>query len=235
MTENAHAAPSQADDYVGQLPLLVRLPREDRASLAARASLRAFPAGTVIFRQGDPGDSLHIIVEGRVNIVAAASGGDETTVALMGPGDCFGEFALVDGLPRSASAVTAIATRTFVVTRDAFVEWVTERPAAALAIMETLSVRLRKTDQALVDLISLDLARRLAKQLLSRAATLDLETVLNNGTLRLQVKQGELASMLGVSRESVNKTLKQFSLNGWVETTRGAVTITDMAALRRAG
>lgn len=232
MTDENDQTP-RAEDYVGQLPLLVRLPKEDRQVLAARAHLRSFATGAVIMREGEPGDSLHVIMEGRVNIVAARTTGHEVMVAIMGPGDCFGEMSIVDGLPRSASAIAASPTRTFMVTRETFVEWVSERPAAALAIMETLSGRIRAKDQTLLDLVSLDLARRLVKQLLSRASTLDLETVLNNGTLRLQVTQGDLALMLGVTRESVNKALKQFQADGWVKTSRGAITITDMAALRR--
>jgi len=220
------------EEYVGALPLLARLPQPDRVALAHRARLRSFRAGTVIFGEGEPGDSLHVVVDGRVRIVAAGPNGEEATVAVVGPGDCFGEFSLLDGLPRSASAVAPVATKTFMVTREDFVDWVTERPTAALAIMETLSLRLRKMDEALVDLVSLDLPHRLAKQLLGLAKIHDLETVLNNGTLRLSVTQGELASMLGVSRESVNKTLNQFSQQGTVETARGAITITDMAALR---
>jgi CRP-like cAMP-binding protein len=220
------------EEYVGALPLLARLPQADRVALAHRARLRSFRAGTVIFGEGEPGDSLHVVVDGRVRIVAAGPNGEEATVAVVGPGDCFGEFSLLDGLPRSASALAPVATKTFMVTREDFVDWVTERPTAALAIMETLSLRLRKMDEALVDLVSLDLPHRLSKQLLGLAKIHDLETVLNNGTLRLSVTQGELASMLGVSRESVNKTLNQFSQQGVVETARGAITITDMAALR---
>ena len=126
MADNSQPG-AHADDYIGQLPLLARLPKEDRQALAARARTRAFPAGAVIMREGEPGDSLYVILEGRVNIVAAGSTGHEVMVAIMGPGDCLGEMSIVDGLPRSASAVAAISTRTFMVTRDAFVERSEER------------------------------------------------------------------------------------------------------------
>ena len=223
---------SQPDRYIVDLPLLARLNRDDRQALASRARLRSYRTGTVIFGEGEPGDSLHVVVEGRVRIVVSSGSGDEATVAIVGPGDCFGELSLLDGLPRSAAAVASATVKTFVVTRDVFVEWLQERPAAALAIMETLSLRLRRTDQALADMAFLDLTHRLAKQLLTLAAVHDLETALNNGTLRLQVTQGELASMLGVSRESVNKQINLFARQGWVALSRGAITINDMAALR---
>jgi CRP-like cAMP-binding protein len=220
------------DEYVGGLPLLARLPQGDRLALARKARLRSFRAGTTIFAEGEPGDALHVVVDGRVRIVVGGPNGEEATVAVVGPGNCFGEFSLLDGLPRSASAIASVPTKTFMVTREDFVEWVTDRPTAALAIMETLSHRLRKMDETLVDLVSLDLPHRLAKQLLGLAKIHDLETVLRNGRLRLTVTQGELASMLGVSRESVNKTLNLLSQRGIVETARGAITITDMAALK---
>ena len=84
-------------------------------------------------------------------------------------------------------------------TRDTFVEWISERPGAALALLETLSLRLRKTDQALADMAFLDLPHRLAKQLVTLASVKDLEAATAGGELRLQITQGELASMLGVS------------------------------------
>jgi CRP-like cAMP-binding protein len=229
VTDNAN---SQPERYFGELPLLARLNKEDRQVLASRARLRSYRPGTVIFGEGEPGDSMHVVVEGQVRIVVSSGGGEEATVAVVGPGDCFGEQSLLDGLPRSAAAVASTAVKTFSVTRDTFVEWLGERPGAGLAIMETLSLRLRRTDRALVDMAFLDLQHRLAKQLLTLAQVNDLETALNNGTLRLQVTQGELASMLGVSRESVNKQVNQFARQGWVTLSRGAITITDMASLR---
>jgi CRP-like cAMP-binding protein len=223
----------QPEGLIAELPLLARLSREDRQALASRARLRSYPASAVIFREGEPGDSLHVIVSGRVRIVVSSGAGDEATVAVLGPGDCFGELSLLDGLPRSASAVASIATRTFVVTRDAFVAWLNDRPSAGLAIMETLSLRLRRTDQALADMVFLDLNRRLAKRLVQLAEVQDPEAARANRRIRVPVTQSELASMLGVSRESVNKQVNAYARDGLVSLSRGAVTIDDLAALRR--
>jgi CRP/FNR family transcriptional regulator/CRP/FNR family cyclic AMP-dependent transcriptional regulator len=232
-TTNGENGDHRKEQYVGALPLLARLPDDDRRALARQARMRHYGPGNVIFAEGSAGDALHVVYDGRVNIVAGAGGGEEVTVAVIGPGDCFGEQALLDGLSRSASAVAAVATRTFVVTREAFHEWLAVRPTAALGIMETLSLRLRQMNQTVVEMIALDLEQRLGRQLVSLARKLDLETVLNNGTLRLQITQGQLASMLGVTRESVNKQLHAYAARGWVETSRGAITIIDMASLRR--
>lgn len=225
------AAP--AERYIADLPLLARLPVEDMRALASRGRMRTFPAGTTIFSEGEKGDSLHVVVDGRVRISVTSGSGDEATVAMVGPGDCFGELSLLDGRPRSASAVASTITKTFVVTRDAFGEWVGERPAAALAILETLSLRLRRTDEALADLAFLDLAHRLAKQLIALASMHTAEGAPRlDPPVRINVTQGELASMLGVSRESVNKQLNAFAREGWLSLSRGAVILEKPGDLR---
>lgn len=227
------AAAAQAEQYISDLPLLARLPQQDMRALASRGRMRAYPAGTTIFSEGERGDSLHVVVEGRVRITVTSGSGDEATVAMVGPGDCFGELSLLDGRPRSASAVASTNTKTFVVTREAFTAWVNERPAAALAILETLSLRLRRTDEALADLAFLDLAHRLAKQLIALASMHAPEGAPRlEPPVRISVTQGELASMLGVSRESVNKQLNAFAREGWLTLARGAVILQELEALR---
>ncbi len=218
------------DAYIRDVPLLARLPDEDVSLLASRGRVRRYNAGTTIFHEGDPGDALYVVVDGRVRITRLSGSGSEATLAIVSKGDCFGEFALLDSRPRSATATAQVPTRTFVVSREDFREWVRQRPEASLALLETLSLRLRRTDEAITDLMFLDLPHRLAKHLLGLAAQLG-DTPPGRRT-RIQVTQGELASMLGVSRESVNKQLNQFSRDGWITISRGAVTIDDAEALR---
>lgn len=218
------------DAYIRDVPLLARLPDEDVSLLASRGRVRRYNAGTTIFHEGDPGDALYVVVDGRVRITRLSGSGSEATLAIVSKGDCFGEFALLDSRPRSATATAQMPTRTFVVSREEFREWVRQRPEASLALLETLSLRLRRTDEAITDLMFLDLPHRLAKHLLGLAAQLG-DTPPGRRT-RIQVTQGELASMLGVSRESVNKQLNQFSRDGWITISRGAVTIDDAEALR---
>jgi CRP/FNR family transcriptional regulator, cyclic AMP receptor protein len=213
-------------------PFLARLSSEDRKALAGRARARSFKAGATIFSEGEPGDALYVVVEGHVRIVISSDTGDETTVAVLGPGQVVGDQALLDGGQRSATAVAAIATKTLVVTREMFTEWLMEHPAAAIAIMETLSQRLRRMNQQMLDMVSLDLTHRLAKQLISLASVYDIALQPGNAPVRLQITQSDLASMLGVSRESVNKQINAFSRQGYVTLSRGAITIQDMAALQ---
>jgi CRP-like cAMP-binding protein len=223
----------QSEQFIRELTMLERLDVSDVRALASRAMRRRYKAGTRVLNEGAPGDSLHIVVKGRLNVVKSTLTGGETTVATLGPGQCFGEQAVLDGFPRSASVVAAVATETLMLTRESFFEWMHERPPRAFAIMETLSLRLRSMDRKFADLVSLDITHRLAKQLLSLAAIHDIEAVANNGTLLLKYTQAELAQMLGVTRETVNKQINQFKEDRWVTVTRGALTITDMAALKR--
>lgn len=228
MMSNADEEPR--DSYIRDLPLLARLSEDDLHAFASRGRVRRFVAGQIIFHEGDPGDALHVVVEGEVRISVTSAGGAEATVATVETGDCFGEFALLDGRPRSATATATRATRTFVVTRTDFVDWLSGRPSAALALLETLSLRLRRTDEALADMTFLDLEHRLAKYIL-RLSTGSQPG--NPARLPIKVTQAELASLLGVSRESVNKTLNGFAREGWITLARGSISVLDRQALRQ--
>jgi len=203
------------------VPLLARLPEAELKALASRGRVRSYRAGAVLFREGDPGDALYLVVEGMVRVAVLSAGGVEATVALLGPGEFVGDLALLDGRPRSASAIAHRATKTLVVTRDDFRRWLSERPKASFALLETLSLRVRRTDEALADLSFLGLPQRLAKRLLA----------LSTGNERVRITQAELASMLGVSRESVNKQLNRFARKGWIALGRGSVAVLNREAL----
>ncbi len=218
------------DAYIRDVPLLARLSDDDLKALGSRGRRRRFAAGATIFHEGDPGDAAYVVINGRIRMGRISGSGTEATLAIISAGDCMGELALFDGRPRSASATAMQTTEAFVVSRDDFVNWVQERPAASLALLETLSLRIRRTNEIVTDLVFLDLPQRLAKHLITLAnAQADGAT---SRRPRLQVTQAELASMLGVSRESVNKQLNLFARDGWITLSRGAVIIDDAEALR---
>jgi CRP-like cAMP-binding protein len=219
-----------AEEQLSALPLLARLPTDDVRALASHARLHTFREGAPLVREGEPGDSLHVIVSGSVRISISSSDGEEATIATLGPGETIGEFSIFDRLPRSATATATQKTQTFVVTREDFSAWLQKRPHAAMALLETMSQRLRRTNQGLTDVMFLDLQHRLAKQLCAMA---DSAGESDAGEIRLRVKQVDLGSMLGVTRESVNKELQHFQRQGWLRTNRGGVTLMDVPALRR--
>ena len=218
------------EDLIRDVPLLARLEEEELRALASNGHVHNYSNGSALFHEGDPGDSLYIVIEGGVRIVVASPKGEEATVALLGPGECVGDLALLDGKPRSASAIASGNTKTLVVRRDDFTQWLAERPKAAFALLETLSLRVRRTDEALADFAFLDLPQRLAKRLLNVASIQQDGHKLAG--FQIRITQAELASMLGVSRESVNKQLNRFARDGWISLSRGAVTLDDAEALR---
>lgn len=202
-------------ELLGRVPFLAVLPAGDRESLAAAARRRRFTRGQVVFHKGDPGESLFIIEEGSVRIYLPSLRGSDLTLALLGSGDYFGDLALLDGGPRSASAVATEATTTVMLERADFARLIGSRPESAMAVVAAVARQLRETDEMAADLAFLDVGGRLAKKLLELAAGHGVargEAVM----LDLPLTQDELASMLGVTRESVNRQLGRFRRLGLV-------------------
>ena len=220
------------EELIADVPLLARLPEAERRALASRGVVRTYPDGALIFQEGGPGDSLHIVMEGAIRIALLSPSGEEATVAVLGPGEFVGHLALLDGRPRSASAIASGETRTLVVWREDFLRWLSEHPASTLALLETLSLLLRHTDEVLADLAFLGLAQRLAKRLVDLVTADQAQAESPDESLVLSMTQRELASMLGVSRESVNKQLNVLARKGWVSLGRGTVTVLNVDALR---
>jgi len=213
---------------------MARLPDADLQALASTGTQSRYSSGDYLFRQGDEGDSIHVIVGGGLRVAYTSPAGDEATLALMGPGEACGDLALLDGRPRSADAIAIGTTTTLVVTRQSFLDWVSQRPAAALALLETLSLLIRRKDEALADLAFVELSLRLAKLLLNLAEKTreDQGKGAEPGETRLRITQAELATMLGVTRESVNKELNEFARRSWLKLSRGAVTLSNRVALQ---
>jgi len=212
---------------ISQTPMLSRIAKRDLEALAATAHERLYRRGEVIFHKDDPGNQFHVITEGKVRIVLPSPDGEEVTLAILGPGEIFGELSLLDGEPRSATAIAGEDARTVVINREDFSAWLATRPAAAITLLETLSRRLRRSDDLLADVAFLNVSGRLAKKLVELARLYGRDGP--PGQVRLT--QEELASTIGVTRESVNKHLHYFSSRGWVAVSKGRITIRDAHAL----
>ena len=211
--------------------MLARVPDEDLHALARVGVRRRFAEGASLMRQGEPGDSLHTIMSGLVRISMSSSEGDETILATLRAGDSIGELSLLDGRPRSATATALLDTESLVVTRADFVDWLHARPMAAAAILEALSLRLRRTNELVSDLVSLELPQRLAKQLLYLVEVQAPDGDASSGW-RIRINQADLAKTVGATREAVNQHLRRFEDAEWVELKRGSVTVLRPDALR---
>jgi CRP-like cAMP-binding protein len=185
----------------------------------------------VLFRQGDEGAALYIILQGRIKI-SVSRRMDRVTLAVLGQGEFLGEMALLDGLPRSADAVAMEDSQLYFLSRKDFLSFLSHHGNAAHAILASLSMRLRKTDDQLAEMCFLNLSTRLARQLVELA---DRQSIAENdpSECRLETSQRELGDILGVSRESINKELKSLREQGIVVTARNFIVIRDLAALRK--
>jgi CRP-like cAMP-binding protein len=216
------------------MPLFRDLGAADLATLAATVRTRRYQRAEVIFKQGDPGDALYIVLTGRVKISSASDTGSEAILTTLRPGEWFGALALLDGAPRSASATAVDATETLILPRDRFRRLVDDDRTIREHVLTALAEELRRLTRHVEELHFLDIAGRLAA-LLARLAE-ERGIAGDDGEIRLDgpITQGEIAAMVGSTRQSVNKLLGQLVDDGLVRIDRDAIVIQDVAALRRA-
>ena len=218
--------------YLKQVYIFAGLSDEEARELMAVARRRTFRAGEVIFHRDDPGQVLYIIKEGKVKICLISPDGQEISLVVFGKGEYFGELSLLDGLPRSADAIALEKVECYSLQRSDFHNAIMKNPRISIQVLEVLSKRLRNTDQQVEDLIFLDVYGRVAKKLLELAETHG--TKVDDGTrIEVRLTQQELASMVGASRESVNKVMGYFMDKQFISTDRHRITIHRMADLKR--
>ncbi len=220
-----------AIDTLRRVPFLAPLADDDIAWLAARLRPRQYRVGTTIFHRDDSGTALHVIERGTVKLMLPSPEGREVTVELLGADDFFGELALLDGGPRSASAIALEATDTLTLERDQFAALLEAHPQVALRLLGVLGERLRRADDLIGDLLFLDLPGRLAKQLLALAEERGSATP-RGVRIDLRLSQSELAAMVGATRESVNRCLNAYAERGILDFDRETITLRDLAVLR---
>ncbi len=218
-------------DLLQKVPFLGALAPEDREALASSVTHRRFRKGDILFQREDDGQALFIVESGGVRIYFPGVQGSDLTLAVFGPGDFFGELSLLDGRPRSASAVATLDTLVLALERSDFIALLTSRPAAALSVLEVVSWRLRDADEMASDLAFLDVGARLAKKLLDLAGSHG-KTVPSGTLLDLPLTQEELANMIGVTRESVNRNLGEFRRLGLMSNQGRKFVILDPEGLR---
>ncbi len=203
------------------------LSAQDTQQLLKHAHCRRVTPGRVLFQKGDPGDGLYGILDGRVAFTVDSAKGKELTLNVLGPGEFFGEIAVLDGKGRTATAVTRDTCRLLFIARSAFMTFFAVRPEAMARVIELLCARLRRSTEYIADSAFLDLSRRLAKQLVDLAH--------EDGSPReatLRISHAELATMLGVSRERVSLQLAAWSDRGILDQGRGRLVVRNRQALQ---
>jgi CRP-like cAMP-binding protein len=218
-------------DSLARIPFFAGLETATLERVAAGTRTRRFRRGEIIFHAGDPGDALFIIVSGEVKIALPSEEGDEAILATLGPGDVFGELALLDGAPRSATASALVATEAVILPRDRFRELVATEPAVRDTLLDSLAGELRRLTTHVEELHFLDMTGRLAARLVRLAREAGPPAPDGSIRLRASLTQAELASMVGCTRQSVNKLLGQFADDRLVRVDRDGILVLDMPGL----
>jgi CRP/FNR family transcriptional regulator, cyclic AMP receptor protein len=213
-------------------PLLRDLSEEDTATFRPHVHAVLLHKGDQLFAEGDLGDCLYVVIDGKMKLTRTAPDGRESLVSVHGPGDMFGELSMFDPTYRTSTGVAVTDSRLAVLAHEDLRAVLTTRPAVSLLLLKALAQRLRKITQVNTSLIFTDVPGRVAKALLELADKFGMpaeDAILVHHDLT----QEELAQLVGASRETVNKALADFASRGWIQLSAKSVQIFDPDRLRR--
>ena len=219
-------------ETVRRAPLFAGLDEEAAESLIKQMSAKHMERGDVLVHEGDQGDRLYVIGEGKVKLGRSSVDGRENLLAILGPGEMFGELSLFDPGPRTATATAVAETQVLALSTEQLREYLQGRPQVALTLLAALARRLRRTNESLADLVFTDVPGRVAKALLDLARRFG-RPVDEGIMVSHDLTQEELAQLVGASRETVNKALADFAGRGWLKLEARAVLLQDVERLKR--
>lgn len=205
-----------------KVALFANLGETEINSLERRAAIKSYPKSAILVSEGDQTDCLFVIQSGKVKAYVADEDGKELILNIHGPGDYFGEIALLDDAPRSASVMTLEDTRCYVISKRDFRECLAQYPSIALTLLQHLSQRLRSLTENVKSLALMDVYGRVARALLSLAQD-------QNGRLVIEQRltQKDIANMVGASREMVSRILKDLTTGGYITVSRNGMVINE--------
>lgn len=214
-------------DFLATVPLFSGIDRTELQRFADMTRERFYPRGSVILFENDPGDSLFVVRQGRVKVVLIGEDGREVILGVLGVSDHFGELSLIDDRPRSAHVIAMDDSHLLVLRREDFRKRVEASPAVAWALLSELSRRLRRADEKIGGLVLLDVPGRIARLLL------DLADESGGSTIEKRLTHQTIAQMIGASRETVSRAMKDFQEANWVSIERRRITLADRPALEQ--
>ena len=220
------------DDVLRKAPLFAALDDGSASALQGSMSRVSMRRGDVVFAEGDLGDRLYVVADGKVKLGRTATDGRENLLAILGPGEMFGELSLFDPGARTATATAVAETQLIALGHEDLNTFLSGRPAVATTMLAALARRLRRTNEALSDLVFTDVPGRVAKALLdlsNRFGRSSEEGIL----VAHDLTQEELAQLVGASRETVNKALADFATRGWIKLEARAVVLIDIERIQR--
>src|SRR5213082_3390925 len=224
----AHRMVSSKLSVLRKHPIFCDLEPEALDQLCRYAKHITLKRGASIFCKGDPGNSLFAVISGTVKISISSPDGRSALLNLIGPGEIFGEIAVLDGAPRSADATANTNCELYIIDRRDFLPFVKSQPALAMKFIELLCARLRWTSDQVEQVILLDLPGRLASALIRLTEKHKTAT----GSRSIAITQQEISEMVGMTRESINKQLRAWAMRDWVRLEHGAIVVLNVGMLR---
>jgi CRP/FNR family cyclic AMP-dependent transcriptional regulator len=218
---------SQTADFLATVPLFSGLQRDEIQKFADLTRERSYPKGSVILFQDDPGDSLFVLRAGRVKVVLIGEDGREVILGVLEPGAHFGELALIDDQPRSAHVIAMEDAQLLILRREDFRRRVEANASVAWALLTELSRRLRRADVKIGGLVLLDVPGRIARLLL------DLANETGSDAIEKPLTHQTIAQMIGASRETVSRAMKEFQDAGLITVERRRISVGDREALEK--
>jgi CRP/FNR family cyclic AMP-dependent transcriptional regulator len=220
------------DDVLRQAPLFSGLDDEVASALESSMSSSSLRRGEILFNEGDDGNQLYVVTEGKVKLGRTSPDGRENLLAILGPGQMFGELSFFDPGPRSATATAVTDVELKSLGHEALSPVLNAHPDVAHALLNQLAGRLRRTNEVVGDLVFSDVPGRVAKALLDLASRFGRRA--DDGIhVNHDLTQEELAQLVGASRETVNKALADFASRGWLRLEPRSVVILDLERLQR--
>jgi CRP/FNR family cyclic AMP-dependent transcriptional regulator len=207
------------------IPLFTGLGKKDLDTVARHTVAKTFEPHTLLLREGEHSDSLYLILYGKVKVYVCDEDGNEAILNIQGMGDYFGEMALLDDAPRSASVMTMEQTRVAIMTKGAFRECLAGHPDVAFNLIRTLTQRVRVLSGNVRNLALLDVYGRVARTLLGLAKPVDRQLIIDQ-----RLTHQEIASMVGASREMVSRILKDLAGKGYIKVERRRITLFEPLA-----
>ncbi|HKW12222.1 MAG TPA: Crp/Fnr family transcriptional regulator [Gemmatimonadaceae bacterium] len=218
---------TQNVDFLATVPLFNGLDRIELERFAEVTREKSYPKGSVILFEDDPGDSLFVVRDGRVKVVLIGEDGREVILGVLGVGEYFGELSLIDDRPRSAHVIAMEDSNLLVLRREDFRKRVESSPSVAWSLLTELSRRLRRADDKIGGLVLLDVPGRIARLLL------DLAEESGTNAIEKTLTHQTIAQMIGASRETVSRAMKDFQDAGWITVERRRIALADRAALEQ--
>ena len=220
------------DDVLRQAPLFSGLDDEVAAALESSMSSASLRRGEILFNEGDDGNQLYVVTDGKIKLGRTSPDGRENLLAILGPGQMFGELSFFDPGPRSATATAVTDVELKCLGHEALSPVLNAHPDVAHALLNQLAGRLRRTNEVVGDLVFSDVPGRVAKALLDLASRFGRRA--DDGVhVNHDLTQEELAQLVGASRETVNKALADFASRGWLRLEPRSVVILDLERLQR--